>query len=220
MSERQKIIETIYGTKIVVIVRGMQTKDMVPLAEALNEAGIRLLEMTFNQSDAAERTETARCISLLREKLGDRMYFGAGTVMNVEQMKLAMSAGAQFLISPHTNTDVISQTVAKGLVSMPGAFTPTEIQTAHEAGADFVKVFPIDAVGPGYLKSVIAPLNNIPLIAVGSVDLPVMKGYWDAGCVGFGMGSIIDRAAVAAGDFARVTEKAKAYTALADSLVR
>lgn len=221
MNERQKIIETVLGTKIVVIVRGIPSKDMLPLARALSDGGIRLLEMTFNQADAQVRTETARCITRLREALGDRMYFGAGTVMNVEQMKLAQSAGAQFLISPHTNTDVISQTVANGMVSIPGAFTPTEIQTAHEAGADFVKVFPVDAVGPGYVKAVRAPLNNIPLIAVGGIDITTMKPYWDAGCVGFGMGGkILDRDAIAAGDFEAVTATAREYVALADSLKR
>lgn len=218
---RQEIIDSILAKKIIVIVRGMPAEDILPTAQAMCEAGIKQMEFTLNQSDPVERLDTARTIALLREKLGDRMYFGAGTVMNVQQLDLVESAGAQFIISPHTNTSVIEKTVAHGMVSIPGAFSPTEIQTAHEAGADFVKVFPVNVLGPAYVKAVLAPLNNIRLLAVGNMDITTMEPFWNAGCVGWGMGGkIIDREAIAKRDFARVAAVAKEYTALADSLTR
>ena len=222
MSEiREQIIQSIEAHKIIAIVRGVPLSDMPALAGALYDGGIRLLEITLNQSDPAERKATAGCIHLLRETMGDRMYFGAGTVMDKEQLALVHDAGAQFAISPNMDEGVIRQTREYGMVSIPGALTPTEIQSAHIAGADFVKVFPADAMGSAYIRAIRAPMNHVKLLAVGGVFLNTIDEFWNAGVCGFGLGNaIIDKKKVAAGDFAGVTAQAAAYTKAADALVR
>ena len=147
---RETLIQKVLDKKIVAIVRGVYGEDCVKLAKALYDGGIELLEVTFDQSKPEELSRTADSIRLLVERLGDKMTFGAGTVTTLEMLELARNAGAKFIVSPDTNEEVIRATVASGMVSMPGALTPTEIVTAHRAGADFVKRFPAGTQGVAY----------------------------------------------------------------------
>ena len=144
------------------------------------------------------------------------MLIGAGTVITEKQVELTAAAGGKFIISPDTFVDVIKKTRELGLVSMPGALTPSEIQTAHRAGADFVKMFPITNMGPEYVKAVKAPLSHIKLLAVGGVDNNNMADYLKVGISGFGIGSnITDKKMLANEDWAGITKLAEVYVAAA-----
>lgn len=132
--------------------------------------------------------------------------------MTVQQADLAADTGAVFLISPDVNAQVIRRTVERGLVSMPGAMTPTEIVTAQREGADYVKVFPADQMGPDYAKSVRAPLNHIRLLAVGGISKTNVADYLRAGYCGVGVsGNLINREWIAAGRYDLITQEAKAF---------
>lgn len=140
------------------------------------------------------------------------MYIGAGTVLSERQVELTATAGGKFIISPDANQSVIRKTRELGLVSMPGALTPSEIQAAHLAGADFVKLFPITNLGIGYVKAVSAPLSHIKFLAVGGVDDTNMRDYLKAGVCGFGIGSnIVDKKLIEREDWSAITALARRY---------
>lgn len=211
---REQVIQTIEKEKIVVIVRGVEREKLIPLAEAMYAGGIRLLEITYSANGSVSDEDTAENIRMLAEHFGDRMYIGAGTVIKPEQVELTQKAGGKFIISPDAYEAVIKKTRELGLVSMPGALTATEIQAAHRAGADFVKMFPITDMGPGYVKAVKAPLSHIKLLAVGGVDQNNMADYLKAGVCGFGVGSnIINKKMLAEEDYAGITKLAEEYVA-------
>ena len=209
---KKQIINSIENEKLIVIVRGVNRDDLIPLAEAMYEGGVRLLEVTYSANGSVSDEETADRIKMLADHFEGRMLIGAGTVLSEKQVKLTFDAGGKFIISPDTNVDVIKKTCELVLVSMPGALTPTEIQTAHNAGADFVKLFPIDNLGVGYVKAVKAPLSHIKMLAVGGVNLDNIAQYKKIGISGFGIGSnIIDKSLISAKDFNGITELAKKY---------
>ena len=175
------------------------------------EAVFSLLFETEFRSDE----ETAENIRMLAEHFKGRMFVGAGTVLTEKQVELTAQAGGKFIISPDTCPPVIQKTRELGLVSMPGALTPTEIQAAHKAGADFVKLFPITSFGTGYVKAVKAPLSHIKLLAVGGVDENNMQDYLKAGVSGFGVGSnIIDKKMLDAEDWSGITALAEKYVSV------
>ena len=207
---RETIIQKVYEHKIIAIVRGMDKEKTVKIAKALYEGGIRFVEVTFNQKNPDKFYETAECIRAIREEMGDKMYVGAGTVTSAALVDMAAEAGALYIISPDTDLEVIRRTRELGLVSMPGAYTPTEAKTAYNAGADFIKLFPCVGDGPGYVKAVCAPFNHIPFMAVGGVDVNNAASYLKAGAVGVGVGSSLAKKAWAdAGEYYKITEEAK-----------
>ena len=210
---REQIIQKVLDKKIVAIVRGVYGEDCVNLARALCEGGIELLEVTFDQSKPELLERTSDTIRQLVQALGDKMIFGAGTVTTVQMLELARNAGAQFVVSPDTNEEVIKATVAAGMVSMPGALTPTEIVTAHRYGADFVKLFPAGTQGVAYLKAVTAPLNHIRILAVGGVNEKNIADFLAAGAVGAGVGgNLVNKTWIANGEFDKITALAKEFT--------
>lgn len=210
---REQIIQKVLDKKIVAIVRGVYGEDCVNLARALCEGGIELLEVTFDQSKPESLNRTSDTIRQLVQALGDKMIFGAGTVTTLEMLELARNAGAQFVVSPDTNEEVIKATVAAGMVSMPGALTPTEIVTAHRYGADFVKLFPAGTQGTAYFKAVTAPLNHIRLLAVGGVNEKNIADFMAAGAVGAGVGgNLVNKTWIANGEFDKITALSKEFT--------
>ncbi|MBQ8408305.1 MAG: bifunctional 4-hydroxy-2-oxoglutarate aldolase/2-dehydro-3-deoxy-phosphogluconate aldolase [Clostridia bacterium] len=212
---RNSIIEAVSKEKLIVIVRGIERGDLVPLAEAMYTGGVRLLEITYSANGAISDEETADRIGMLAKHFAGRMFIGAGTVLTEKQVELTAQAGGGFIISPDTNVTVIKKTREMGLVSMPGALTPTEIMTAHNAGADFVKLFPIDNLGVGYVKAIKAPLSQVSMLAVGGVGLDNIPDYKKLGISGFGIGSnIIDKKLIAKGDFDGIAALAKKYVDL------
>lgn len=203
---REKIIQKVMDCKLIAIVRGVYGEDCLKLARALYEGGIEMMEVTFDQSQPENLTRTSDTVRLLVDELGDKMAFGAGTVTTLEMLELAKKAGAQFIVSPDTNEEVIRKTVADGLVSMPGAMTPTEILTAYNYGADFVKVFPTSNLGASYIKAVRGPLNHIRLLAVGGVNERNVADFLAAGAVGAGVGgNLVNKKWIADGEFDKIT---------------
>lgn len=208
----QSICKSIQTEHLIVIVRGVESEKLIPLAEAMYAGGVRLLEITYRADGKVPDEETANNIRTLCEHFGDRMAIGAGTVLTERQVNLTAQAGGKYIISPNTNEAVIRATREAGLVSIPAAYTPTEIERAYECGADFVKLFPVTALGPSYVKAVRGPLPHIPLLAVGGVDLSNLADYAKAGVCGFGVGgNIIDKQALKNSDYQAITELARQY---------
>ena len=218
---RNKVIKSIQENRIITIVRGIEADRLIPLAEAMYDDGIRLLEITYSANGSTSDEDTAKNIEMLSGHFEGRMFIGAGTVLTEKQVELTKKAGGLFIISPDTYENVIKKTREFGMVSIPGALTPTEIQNAHRYGADFVKLFPITSMGSAYIKAVKAPLSHIQFLAVGGIDENNMSEYLRAGVCGFGIGSnIVDKKLVEAGDFAAITELAKKYTSVIAKAVR
>ena len=211
MDKKSEIKDCLAATKVIAILRGMAPEVCVKLAAAYQEGGIRLVEVTFNQVGRLEDTVTA--IRVIRSA-HPGMHVGAGTVLTAEQLDLAIGAGAEFIVTPNTNPELIRKANAAGLVTMPGAMTPTEAVTAWEAGSDYVKVFPAGSLGPGYVKALVAPLSHIPFLAVGGVSSGNVGDFVRAGCVGAGVGgNLTNREWIAAGAWDRIAETAKALVA-------
>ncbi|MBQ7399785.1 MAG: bifunctional 4-hydroxy-2-oxoglutarate aldolase/2-dehydro-3-deoxy-phosphogluconate aldolase [Clostridia bacterium] len=210
---RERIINTIEKEKIITIVRNVDKNKLIPLAEAMYDGGIRLLEVTYDAKGVVSDEETAKNIEMLVSHFEGKMYIGAGTVITEKQVELTKKAGGGFIISPDTYDAVINKTRELEMVSMPGALTPTEIQAAHRYGADFVKLFPITNFGIDYVKAVKAPLSHIKLLAVGGINENNMSDYLKAGISGFGIGSnIVNKKMIDNNDFAEICELAKEYT--------
>ena len=215
----EKIKELIRNERLIVIVRGVKSEQLIPLAEAMYEGGVRLLEVTYSANGKVPDEETAKNIGALVGHFGDRMQIGAGTVLTEKQVALTAAAGGKYIISPNANPAVIAATRKAGLVSIPAAYTPTEIEAAYECGADCVKLFPVTSLGPSYVKAVRGPLNHIPLLAVGGVDLSNLADYAKAGVSGFGIGgNIVDKKMLETGDYAAITDLAKRYVSTVKGL--
>ena len=167
--------------KIVAILRGIQADDVLKIAGALCDGGVKIIEVTLNSPNAL------LAIEQLNSAYGNQLLVGAGTVLDISDAKAAMAAGAKFLISPNVDIAVIKAAKDTGILSIPGAFTPTEIVTAHNNGADIVKVFP--APDAAYIKNILAPLNHIKLMPTGGINLTNIKSFKDAGATAFGIGS-------------------------------
>jgi 2-dehydro-3-deoxyphosphogluconate aldolase/(4S)-4-hydroxy-2-oxoglutarate aldolase len=193
---------------VVAILRADSGEQLVRVAEALYEGGIDVIEVTFTVPGVLG------ILSAVRDSLGDKILLGAGTVLDAESARAAMLAGAEFIVCPTVNLDVIRMCRRYDKLVMPGALTPTEVLTAWEAGADIVKVFPADVGGPGYLKALHGPLPQVKLLPTGGVNLETLAGFFAAGACAVGLGSaLVERQAVADGDMDRIRDLARAYVA-------
>ena len=169
---------------LVAIIRGVTPGEAVAIGEVLYEEGIRIIEVPLNSPEPLES------IRLLAGALGDRALVGAGTVLDPADVRRVAEAGGRLIISPNTYTPVIEATVAAGLVSMPGYFTPSEAFEAVRAGAHSLKLFPAEAASPAVVKGQLAVLpKHIPLLVVGGITPGNMRPYLEAGAKGFGLGS-------------------------------
>ncbi len=180
MSTLSQILEG----KIVAIIRGAKPDDVLKIINALFEGGVKILEITLNSPKALSVIEEAA------REIGDKVLIGAGTVMDAETARAALFAGAKFIISPLLNIETIEMTKRHGAVSIPGAFTPTEIVTAYTNGADIIKVFPA-SIGVKYFKDLRGPLQQIPLMPTGGINLENINEFHEAGAVAFGIGSAL-----------------------------
>lgn len=176
-------LSKIFEHKIIAIVRNIKAKDVIKVAEALYAGRIRILEITMNSNNPLEAIEE------VVEKLGNKMIIGAGTVLDPETARLAIFSGAKFILSPTVNIETIRMSKNHGVVSIPGAYTPTEILHAYSHGGDIIKVFP--ATSPSYLKALAGPLPQIPLLPTGGINLNNIKDFQKAGAVGFGLGNAL-----------------------------
>lgn len=180
---KSEVINAIKKHKITAIVRGVEAEKAVKIARALYQGGINLIEVTFNTQGAAEM------IAAIKEEMEDRMYIGAGTVLDSETAKQAMDVGAEFILSPSTNKGMIEICNKYAKVAIPGIATPTEAVKAMKMGADIIKFFPAAASGPLYLKSIKGPLNHVEVMAVGGINLNNAKTFIDAGAIALGIGT-------------------------------
>ncbi|MBE5771273.1 MAG: bifunctional 4-hydroxy-2-oxoglutarate aldolase/2-dehydro-3-deoxy-phosphogluconate aldolase [Clostridiales bacterium] len=202
----------IASRKLIAIVRGLPGEQLEGLANALLAGGITLMEITFNQQKPETWSQTADGIRMLCEKFAGKIIAGAGTVVTQEQLTMAYEAGAKYIISPNTDEDIIRRTKELGLVSLPGAMTPSEIVVAHKAGADFVKVFPVGNLGPAYIKAIKAPLSHIQMMAVGGVNEKNADDFMRAGASGLGVGgNLVNKEWIANGEWDKITALAAEY---------
>lgn len=182
----QTYLEHILENKIVAIVRGIHPADVIKIAHALLKGGINTMEVTLNSAGALS------VISELTKEMKNEMLIGAGTVLDAAMTNAAIDAGACFIISPIVDEETIKATKKRGAVSIPGAFTPTEIYKAFSLGGEIIKVFPASS-NVNYIKEIRAPLPQIPLMPTGGVTLQNIKEFKNAGAVAFGIGgSLVD----------------------------
>lgn len=209
-------LDFILENKVITIVRKVYGQQLLSLSDALRDGGIRMIECTFDQQDPDCIRKTQEAIRSLRERHGEDMMFGAGTVLTPEQVVAAYEAGAQYIISPNVSEAVIAKTKELGMISMPGAATPTEIMNAHYWGADLVKLFPAGTLGFKYIKDILAPISHVKLVATGGVTEENFGQYLALGFAGAGIsGRLADRKVMEAGNWAEITERAKAFARIA-----
>ncbi|MEC0206100.1 bifunctional 4-hydroxy-2-oxoglutarate aldolase/2-dehydro-3-deoxy-phosphogluconate aldolase [Paenibacillus lautus] len=180
-----KLTAELKREKIVAIVRGITKEQAGFVGEGLSQGGIRFMEVTMNTKGALHMIQDWRA------RYDGDVYVGAGTVLDVEMAKEAVSAGAQFLISPNTDLSVIEFALEQGIDVWPGAMTPTEIVAAYAAGAEIVKLFPMASLGLSFIRELQGPLNHIPLLATGGVTLDNLPDYFHAGAAAVGLGSAL-----------------------------
>lgn len=206
---RDTDLARVLDSGIVAVVRFPEPEPLVDVVWALADGGVTVAEVTFTVPNATEVIRAAK------KALGDRVLLGAGTVLDAETARAAFLAGAEFIVSPTVNVDVIRMCRRYDKLVMPGAFTPTEILTAWEAGADIVKVFPADVLGPAFFRAVRAPLPQVRLMPTGGVDLKTAADFLNAGAVCLGVGGqLVDAKLIAAGKFAELTSRAAEYAAI------
>ncbi len=219
-NKMNRIISEIIDKKIIVIVRGLHGDKLLDTARAMYDGGIRLIEVTYDRSGKIADETVAENIKMLRGYFADSMYIGAGTVTDERKVELTYNAGGQYIISPDVNTKVISKTKSLGMVSIPGAMTPTEICTANDSGADFVKVFPVTNMGVEYIRAIRAPLSDVRLLAVGGINENNMADYLAAGVCGFGIGSnIVNTALIESDNYTAITNLAEKYVSALSGVV-
>jgi 2-dehydro-3-deoxyphosphogluconate aldolase/(4S)-4-hydroxy-2-oxoglutarate aldolase len=194
---------------LVAVVRSPDSQQLVEVCRALADGGVTVVEITMSVPDALD------VLRRVRAALGDRVLLGAGTILDPETARAALLAGAEYVVAPTLNLDVIRVCQRYSKLVMPGAFTPTEILTAWEAGADVVKVFPADVLGPAFFKAVRAPLPQIRLMPTGGVDLTTAAAFFKAGacCLGVG-GQLVEAKAVSERNFDRIRDLARQYVAV------
>jgi 2-dehydro-3-deoxyphosphogluconate aldolase/(4S)-4-hydroxy-2-oxoglutarate aldolase len=194
---------------IVAVVRSPDSAQLVEAARALADGGVTVVEITMTVPGALD------VVRQVRQALGDRLLLGAGTILDPETARAALLAGAEYLVAPTVNLDVIRLCQRYDKLVMPGAFTPTEILSAWEAGADIVKVFPAEVVGPAFFKAVRGPLPQVRLMPTGGVDLTTARSFLEAGACCLGVGNqLVEPRAVAERNFDRIRDLARQYTAI------
>ncbi|MCM3160774.1 bifunctional 4-hydroxy-2-oxoglutarate aldolase/2-dehydro-3-deoxy-phosphogluconate aldolase [Metabacillus litoralis] len=201
------LLEELKDSGIVAVIRGATEDNILPITKALNKGGVKGIEITV---------ETPNVITLIEKvvsEMGDQVIVGAGTVLDPETARATIMAGAKFVFSPTVNPETIRMTKRYGVISVPGALTPTEILTAFEYGADIIKVFPANIVGPKYFKDVHGPLPHIPLMPTGGINVDNVGDYIKSGAVAAGVGSTLvnTKKTVDKEYFEELTEKAKQF---------
>lgn len=199
------IMEALQQTGLVVVARSVEGKNAKMLGEALYQGGARLIELTFNQLSEESWKDTAAGIRALAQVSSDVLP-GAGTVMTLEQVHMAFDAGAKYIVCPHTSVKLIEEAKRLGMGALPGALTPSEIVQAYEAGADAIKVFPVGAMGSGYIKALKAPMPHIPMMAVGGISEKNAEEFIRAGAIGVGVGGkLVNLEWIAQGKWENIT---------------
>ena len=206
MRAKAEIISLLTNPGIIAVVRAQRAEQVIPLSEALIAGGVIAIEITMTTPNAIEVIRDAR------KKLGERALIGVGTVLDARVCRDAIEAGAEFVVTPICRTEFVAITRAADRPIMLGAYTPTEAQTAHESGADFIKIFPADALGPGYIKALRAPLPHLKIVPTGGVDVHNVGDFLKAGCAAVGVGgSMVTAKMLQAGDWVGLTRMAEEF---------
>ncbi|QPV64426.1 bifunctional 4-hydroxy-2-oxoglutarate aldolase/2-dehydro-3-deoxy-phosphogluconate aldolase [Halosimplex litoreum] len=207
MTNKHEIQQRIVDSGVTAVLRGIDEDDIVPVAEAVHEGGVTALEVT---ADATRCSEMIADVDRAME--GTDAIVGAGTVMDAAAARNVIEAGAEFVLAPNLNEDVIDVCNRAGVVCIPGVMTPTEAAEAMEAGADILKMFPASTVGPGHISALQGPLGDVPIMPTGGVSTDNVADYFDAGAVAVGAGSaLVDYDAIASDDWDGVRESAAAF---------
>jgi len=210
--ELKQIKDFILQEKLVVLFRRVPVEKMAPLAQALVRGGVTLLEVTFDQEAPDPAALYKASVRAIRDAVGDALCIGAGTVLTPEQVTAAKEAGAQYIISPNSDPKIIALTKELGMLSIPGAMTPSEIVGAWNAGADIVKLFPADDLGYHYIWNIRGPLPHIPLMATGGVNPETIPEFLSRGINAVGTGvSIVNRDMLDRGDYAGIEALARQH---------
>ena len=208
MRSKSEIIAALRNPGIIAVVRAEKQEQVLPLSEALLAGGVIAIEITMTTPNAIEAIREASA------KLGDRALMGVGTLLDVETCKRAIDAGAQFVVTPIMRPAIAEAARALNKPVMLGAYTPTEAQLAYEAGADFIKIFPAEGLGPAYIKSLRAPLPHLNIVPTGGVDLHNVSEFLKAGCAALGVGSsLVSKKLLQEANWAELTRLAKAFVA-------
>lgn len=213
--EATELVRLLEREKLIAILRGIEHRDVLKTAEALYEGGVRFAEVTFFSADRERDIDTLRSVEMLRMKMPEDFQVGVGTVLCERQVEEAKKAGAQYIISPNVSKHVINRTKEEGLVSMPGALSPSEMQTAVEYGADIVKLFPAGLLGPDYVKSVKSSMSHLKIFAVGGVNVENVQSFLSHGADGVGIGSeFVSSRLVKEGNYKEIRERAEHFVRL------
>ena len=206
MRNKAEIITRLTDHGIIAVVRAPKADLVLPLAEALLAGGVIAIEITMTTPNAIAAIRDAR------SRLGDRALIGVGTVLDADMCRAAIDAGAEFVVTPICRTEFVAIAHAANRVIMLGAYTPTEAQHAHEAGSDFIKIFPADNLGPGYIKALRAPLPHLKIVPTGGVDVNNVGDFLKAGCAAVGVGSsLVSAKLLQEGNWPELTRKAAAF---------
>jgi 2-dehydro-3-deoxyphosphogluconate aldolase/(4S)-4-hydroxy-2-oxoglutarate aldolase len=206
LRSKNQVISMLADPGIIAVVRAQRADQVIPLSQALIDGGVVVVEITMTTPNAIAAIQQAR------ELVGDRALIGVGTVLDAETCRAALAAGAEFVVTPICRTELIAIAHAAERPIMIGAYTPTEAQLAHEAGADFIKIFPADTLGPGYMKSIRAPLPHLRIVPTGGVDVENVGAFLKAGCAALGVGSSLVSAKILQdADWAALTRKAAEF---------
>src|SRR5947209_20273998 len=206
---REEQLRRVLDGGIVAVVRSPDSQQLVEVCRALADGGVTTCEITMTVPDALD------VVRRVRSALGDRVLLGAGTILDAETARAALLAGAEYVVAPTVNLDVIRLCQRYDKLVMPGALTPTEIVAAWEAGADVVKVFPAEVVGPAFFKALRGPLPQVRVMPTGGVDLTTAAAFLKAGacCLGIG-GQLVESRAVAERNFDRLRDLARQYMSI------
>jgi len=212
MQTLAETIKRLLDPGIIAIIRAKRSDQIPQVADALLEGGVIAIEITMTTPNALEAVREAR------SRLGERAVIGVGTVLEVDTCRAAVAAGAQFIVTPICRTALVEAAQEGGCPIMLGAYTPTEAQLAYEAGADFVKLFPADGLGPAYVKALRAPLPHLRIVPTGGVDLQTAGPFLKAGCAALGVGSsLVSASILEREDWPELTRLAAAFVEAARS---
>ena len=215
MRTRSEIISLLTNPGIIAVVRTDRTEQVLPVCEALLEGGVIAVEITLTVPNALEAIRQAS------RQFAPRALIGVGTVLTGESCRAAIAAGAEFVVSPITRKEIVEAAHAADRPVMLGAYTPTEAQTAFEAGADFIKLFPADKLGPSYVKALRAPLPHLKIVPTGGVDLQTAGEFLKAGCAALGVGSSLLSAEILKNsNWPELTKLARAFVEIARASAR
>lgn len=206
MRSKSEIISLLTNPGIIAVVRAQKTEQVIPLSEALIAGGVIAIEITMTTPNAIAAIRDAR------QKLGQRAVIGVGTVLDAKICTDAIEGGAEFVVTPICRTEFVAIARAADRPIMLGAYTPTEAQIAHESGADFIKIFPADTLGPGYIKALRAPLPHLRIVPTGGVDVHNVADFLKAGCAALGVGgSLVSTKILQQADWPGLTKRAEEF---------